>query len=335
MRRGIAFFLLLLPLLWVTWGWDRSVHRDHRQILKITPMLSPARIGALAPLGPFRVDGLWRLTSPNSYFTGWSALAVMPSGAFMAFSDRNMRLRFTPPGFTGPQPPALHRTVIRRAVFARRADRSLADLDIESVVLRPEGTFWFGTEDDARLIRIAPDRHHGSFVPVPEMKDWPVNGGAEAMTIMADGRWAILCETCGPRRGGLHLGLLFPGDPGVAPPRKFGIVLPPGFDPVDMAPLPDGRLLILTRRLSYLPLHFESGLVLADLAGLDPDRPLQTRELARITQPDLRENYEGMVVQQDAAGTSVWLLSDDNGAASQQTRLIKLRLDREALGRAR
>lgn len=335
MRRGIAFFLLLLPLLWVTWGWDGSVHRDHRQILKVTPMLSPDRIRALAPLGPFRVEGLWQLASPNSFFSGWSALAVMPSGAFMAFSDRNTRLRFTPPGFTGPRPRGLHSTVIMRAVYARRADRSLAQLDIESVVLRPDGTFWFGTEDDARLIRIAPDRHHGSFVMVPQMKDWPVNGGAEAMAIMADGRWAILCETCGPRRGGLHLGLLFPSDPGIAPPREFGIVLPAGFDPVDMAPLPDGRMLILTRRLSYLPPHFESGLVIADFARLDPDRPFRTRELARITHRDLRENYEAMVVQQDGAGTSVWLLSDDNGAASQQTRLIKLRVDSVALGKVR
>ena len=320
-----------MPLLWVTWGWDNTIRRNHQQTLTVQTLLHHGRLQELPPLGPFRIEGLWHLSSPNSGFLGWSAMTIRPSGAFMAFSDRNMRLRFMPPGYDGRYAPGLHRIVIRRAIFSRLPGGAFAQFDIESVQADPDGSLWFGLEADARLIRISPDRRHGTFVAVPEMNDWPENGGAEAMTRTPDGRWVILCESCDTGRDGHHPGLLFDKAPDQARARSFDIVLPRGFDPVDMTTLPDGRLLILTRRLAWLLPHFESGLVLADLSALRPGQPLETRELARIVTRELRENYEAMVVQSDAHGPAVWLLSDDNGMALQQTRLLKLRLDLAAL----
>lgn len=330
MRRGLAIIVLLIPLLWTTWGWQ-EVSRNHQQMVRFVDIAPTADevgpSGDVTGLGPFRLEGLWRMTSPNSRFGGWSAMIDVGTGQFLAFSDRNMRVRFTPPGMATPDIPRAKQVGIRRAIYQRKRDGDWEVFDIESAVLAPDSSIWFGLEDEDGLIRIDADRAKGAFVPIPALKDWPVNGGPEAMTRLTDGRWMLLCETCGARRGGLHLGLVFADTPDRSQPQPFGIELPVGFDPVDMAPLPDGRLLILTRRLSLIPPHFESRLVLADPAKLDPKRPWQAQELARIDTSALRENYEAMVVKVTPAGPEVWLLSDENGSAIQETRLMKLRLD--------
>jgi hypothetical protein len=323
-RRGLAIIFMLFPLLWITWGWEEQV-RDNRQALHFQD-ISPAPSRS-PDLGPFELSGLWRMSSPNSRFDGWSALLAMPSGQFLAMSDRNMRLRFTAPGVATPDIPVSRQVGIRRAVYLRQKNRTWAVFDIESAVLAPDESIWIGTEGDNRLIRIDRDRRKGAFVKVDAMKDWPINGGAEAMARLPDGRWIVLCETCGTRRAGLHLGLVFAGYPDRSRSQPLGIVLPTGHDPVDMGVLPDGRLLVLTRRFALFPPHFESALVLADPAGLDPARPWQTRELARIDRSDLRENYEAMAITSASTGPLVWLLSDANGSAFQQTRLMKLGLD--------
>jgi hypothetical protein len=327
-RRGLAILFLLIPLLWTTWGWQPA-SRNHQQVLRFAA-IAPAA-DQVTGLGPFRLEGLWRMDSPNSRFGGWSAMIDVGTGQFLAFSDRNMRLRFTPPGVATPDIPKAKQVGIRRAVYFKGSRREWAVFDIESAVAAPDDSIWFGLEDDDRLIRIDADRSKGAFIRMPALKGWPKNGGPEAMARLRDGRWLLLCETCGARRGGLHLGLVFADAPDRAKPQSFGIALPPGFDPVDMAQLPDGHLLILTRRLALFPPHFESGLVLADPARLDPERPLPTQELARIDTPPLRENYEAMVVQDAPQGPLVWLLSDDNGMALQETRLMKLRLDTKRL----
>lgn len=324
MRRGLAIILLLLPLLGITWG-RADLTRDNRQLLNFTD-IAP-RLPSADRLGPFTMAGLWRMSSPNSRFDGWSTLLAMPSGQFLALSDRNMRLRFTPPGVETPSVPDAKKVGIRRAVYFRQKNRDWAVFDIESAVLAPDDSIWIALEADHRLIRIDKDRHKGAFVPVEALKSWPINGGAEAMARLHDGRWMILCETCGTRRGGLHLGLAFAGYPDRSRPQPFGIVLPPGHDPVDMAPLPDGRLLVLTRRFNLLLPHFESGLVLFDPARLDFARPWHGQELARIDSPETRENYEAMAVTASPSGPEIWLLSDANSSAFQETRLMKLRLD--------
>lgn len=324
----VAALLLFVPLLWITWGWHKLPH-DKRQILQVTDIMP--RGWKAGRLGPFELGGLWKLDSPHSYFGGWSALLLMPSGQFLALSDRNMRLRFSPPGVVVKDIPQKTPVGIRKAIYLKRKDGGLEAFDIESAVLAPDKSIWFGLENDDRLIRVDEDRTKGAFVRLAALRDWPENGGAEAMTRLADGRWMILCETCGGRRDGLHLGLLFADYPDRSQPQKFGLVLPVGHDPVDMATLPDGRLLILTRRLVFFPLHFESTLVLADPAKLDLARPWATQELARIDDAAVRENYEGMALRPTGAGLEVWLISDANGSALQETRLMKLCLDLKRL----
>jgi len=65
----------------------------------------------------------------------------------------------------------------------------------------------------------------------------------------------------------------------------------------------------------------------ADPAQLHPGAVLQTQEIARIDDPRIRDNYEGMTVTRAADGSvSIWLISDSNlMVALQRTLVLKLR----------
>ncbi|KPF92497.1 hypothetical protein IP81_06390 [Novosphingobium sp. AAP83] len=325
-RRAVRRFpfmtLLFVPLLWLTWGWQAlPVQNGQVRIVSIIDRVTQADRAAL---GPFALEQVWRLSSGNKRFGGYSALVPLPSGQFLAVSDRNTWFRFAPPVQAGTIALPMGRMLVHRP-----QKDELEYFDTEAAVRDPlDGSLWIALEDDWHVAHIAKQGEAARFYPVPALRDWPENGGAEAMTRLADGRWVMLCETCGGGRGGLHLGLLFAGYPGTSAVQKFGIVLPAGYAPVDMAPLPDGRLLILTRAFAMFPAHFSNRLVLADLARLDGKRPLATRELARIEGSALRENYEGLAIRPAPDGqVEVWLISDANDSAFQETRLMQLRLD--------
>lgn len=324
MRTFLAKAVLLFPLLWLTWGWQLLPVDGDSSRVRVDSLTAQALHEERIALGPFALEGLWRLRSDNPRFGGYSALVALPSGHFLAASDRNGWLRFGPQLGAGSTVMPTGRTLVRRLPKLRHEY-----FDVESVVRDPsDGALWIGLESEWHVARIDPATGLARFHAVPPLQDWPENGGAEAMTRLPDGRWIMLCESCGGGRGGLHLGLLFAGHPGLSPAQKFGIVTPPGFDPVDMAPLPDGRLLILTRGFNLFPPRFTSRIVLADIAQLDLKRPLATQELARIEGPALRENYEGMAIRKEGDGRlAVWLISDANDTTFQETRVMQLRLD--------
>lgn len=324
MRRFIVLAFLFVPLLWATWGWQPLAPESNRSLIRfetLTRNVSAAERGAL---GAFKLEHLWQMSSDNRRFGGYSALVLLPSGQFLAASDRNSWLRFTLPQRDGTAIFPLGSALVRRTWHSNNES-----FDVEAAVRDPvDGSLWIGLENNRNIARIGRRGGLAELTKIEALRDWPENGGAEALARLADGRWIMLCETCGGGRGGLHLGLLFAGHPGKSPATKFGIVLPAGFDPVDMVPLPDGRVLILTRSFGLFPPRFVSRIVLADFARLDVKRPLATQELARIEGRGVRENYEGMAIRKEADGSlTLWLISDANGLAFQQTRLMQLRLD--------
>jgi hypothetical protein len=329
-RRFIVIALLFFPLLWATWGWQ-PLPANHGRV-RITSLTAQVQQEDRAALGPFVLEQLWRFSSNDRRFGGYSALVTEPSGQLLAVSDRNGWLRFAAPTREETIKLPMGRNLVHRA---NKIEREY--FDTESAVIDPQdGSLWIGLEDDRHVVRIAKQGKPGRFYGIPALRDWPENGGAEAMTRLRDGRWVMLCETCGGGGGGLHLGLLFSGHPGRSAMQKFGILLPPGFDPVDMVPMPDGRLMILTRSLSLFPPHFVSRIVLADLSKLDPKHPLPTQELALIEGDKVQENYEGLAMRPEADGTlTVWLISDANDSLVQQTRFMQLRLDPAKLPPAR
>lgn len=301
--------------------------RNFARTIRFDDIADRASLADRAALGPFVLEGIWRLSSPNSRFGGFSALVRTPSGQFRAFSDRNVAVKFTPPDHAGSQ-----RIALGRAIDIHLVQGGVIAYDVEAATQSPTGETWFGLEADSRFFHIAKGATKGRFVTIPEIADWPINGGVEALARLVDGRWLALCESCGTGKGGLHLGLLFPREPGKGAPERIGMTFTPGYDPVDAAALPDGRIVILTRRLAFFPPHFSSALMIADPAEWQRGRPWPTHEVARIDGPALRENYEGMLIEPSASGgLSVWLVSDANFAAVQETRLMKLRLEPASL----
>ena len=327
---GRLFLLLIVALGLAPGTWWRSPRapRDHRQILHVDRLAVPREV----PGDEIEVLGAWRLRSPNDDFSGYSALLAMGDGTLLALSDHGRQLRFTPPG-TAP-------ARFRLDVFANLIDADQRQLDLEAATRDPEtGTVWaayeFGNFIERYDTRFAP---HGRVEPAA-MQPWPGNQGPEAMVRLSDGRFIVLAEGSPRWFAADAPGMLFPRDPlrgGKA--IEFDFRAPEGFAPVDMAELPDGRVLILLRAVRWeLPPRFEGKLVVADPARIAAGEPWPWEPVADLVEPLPMDNYEGLAVEPGKDGLVLWLISDDNKATFQRTLLLKLmwRPNAKARGNAR
>jgi Esterase-like activity of phytase len=311
-----AAVLLALALAPGTWLRSPEPPPNDEQALRFT-QLDPG----LEQLGPFRIAGAWQLTSRNSEFGSYSALVAPAPGRLLAFSDRGQTLAFAVPG-SEPGP-------VRIAALPGRPDRYKNFRDVESATRDPlSGKMYLAIEVTMEAARYGPDLEFETQRRVPEMQHWNDNSGPEAMVRLADGRFVVLCEcTTGLFASGTHPALLFSGDPaapGAASPFIFSGA--PGYRPTDMAMLPDGRILVLVRRLTWpMPPRFAAKLLLADPAGMTSGGTWQATELADLSGPLPIDNFEALAVTSGAEGALVaWLMSDDNQSISQRTLLLKL-----------
>jgi hypothetical protein len=278
--------------------------------------------GRAGDLGPFELVGAWRLTSKHRNFGNYSALVHDRAGMLIAVSDRGGIMRFSP-----PDRPGRWFAHIGKLLAGDRRKRPLP-YDAESAALDPvSGRLLVGYEDAPAMFDYPADRATPTRISLPVLREWPGNQGPEAMTTLADGRTIVLGEVYSrwfDRRA--HPGLLFPGKPRDREnPARFEIMMPEGFRPTELAQLPDGRVLVLGRSLSAR--GFSSTISAFDPSEVRVGKMLTPRLIARITRPDLHENYEGMTSVRDADGSiAIWLISDSNKMAwAQRTLLLKLR----------
>ncbi len=299
-----------------TWLRSPELPPNHEQALKLL---------ALAPgverLGPFRVAGVWQLSSRNSLFGSYSAMVAPAPERLLAFSDRGDFLEFAVPGsVAGP---------VRIATVPGTSRRHKHYRDIESASRDPAtGRIYFALEGRNAVLRYGPDLTLEALRQVPEMRRWRVNSGPEAMVRLADGRFVVLCEcTTGWFAAGRHPALLFAGDPVEhAAATGFTFAGASGYRPTDLAQLPDGRVLVLVRSVTWpMPPRFAAKLLLADPAEITPSGTWRATELADLSGPLPSDNFEGLAISAGAEGTLVaWLISDDNRALSQRSLLVKL-----------
>jgi hypothetical protein len=106
-----------------------------------------------------------------------------------------------------------------------------------------------------------------------------------------------------------------------------------------MAQLPDGRVLILLRKVDWgIPPAFSGKLMIADPSTIRQGERWRAEPVAELEEPLPTDNYEGLAVDSDERGGVVlWLISDDNRARFQRTLLLKLlwRLNEKARGSSR
>lgn len=274
------------------------------------------------PIGPFTLAGAWQLSSPDWRFGSYSALALAEPGRLLAFGDQGYWLHLAKPGEPGA-PPRIG------SVFAREPRRKQWR-DVEAVMRDPAtGRLWLALEGRNAIAALRADRTIAALARPPAMQDWPDNAGPEATVRLADGRVLVFAETgtgLFDRRS--HPALLFAGDP--ADPRTavqaFTLRGPAGYRPTDAALLPDGRVLMLFRRLVWpLPARFAIKLALFDPAALDGGLPARADELIRLSDPWPVDNYEGLAIEPGHDGAmTAWLISDANNAVTQRTLLLRL-----------
>lgn len=316
MRRA-AILALCAALLALSW-WRSSLpaantdKRVHFAALDVSAMPAP---------GPqLAVAGAWVLTGKGDDFGGYSALEALPTGHMLALSDRGRVLIFHDPARFAPFP---HMGWL---LGDDTQDKRAADIE-DSTLDPARGILWVSYEQSNAIVRLGADRTGPRTVRPAAMRNWPENRGPEAMTRLIDGRFIILSEsghgwfdTAGPA-------LLFPGDPVEgAQPETFLFSAPRFYRPTAMAELPDGRVLILVRRLLWpFPPRFSARLLIADPRAIRPGKVWTGVEIARFAAPVPVDNFEGLAVRPEAGGRiAIWVISDDNTALSQRTILLKL-----------
>lgn len=330
-RRNIALVLLILGVASTTWLRSERWLVVPNDTLRFTALKLPPRKILKAHLGAFELVGAWHMTLGSYKFGGYSALVPLPDGRLLAISDFGRFLAFTPPG--GRQRSALHGNLIRDP----RNDKRM--VDSESATRDPRtGTIWLGLEFLNGFVRLGPNWAEQGRSQPRSMASWGENSGPEAMIRLADGRFVALSEGARewlwPRH---HDGVVFAGDPVSQPGsgRQFTFDGPSAFDPVDMAQLPDGRVLVLMRTLIWpLPERFAGRIAIGDPARIEAGGTWHVTEVARLASTLPVDNFEGMAVTPRADGkVIVWLISDDNQTRIQRTLLWKLVVDPAKLPR--
>lgn len=324
-RRRIAALLLTLLLVPALFVRDRGARFDHLGRIGTRELKVPAN--DTASLGPFRLAGAWQLESGDGLFGGYSALLPRPGGRLLAISDRGGYLDLREPP-RGPAPYLM-------APITRAERQSFTDA--EAATTGPSGQIWISWEDGHAIGRLEPGLGRETRIIPRAMKDWSLQFAGESLVRLPDGRFLITAEAFLDADSD-HETLTFASDPAEGAVNKSaGTVIPsrgvlhmaPGYRPTDMALLPDGRMLILMRKMIWpLPMRFSCRIAIADPADLARTGEWTARDLAGLDPPLPTDNYEGIAVRPRADGKlDVWIISDDNRASTQRTLLLKLDLD--------
>lgn len=280
-----------------------------------------ALIFAPATSGTMRFVRGWHLVSPHSRFGGFSALARTGPGQFQLIGDNGYWTRLT---LDGDGAVAAIRIGPLPTPDGQPARKAM--IDAEAMFIDPaSGKSWVALEGinqiwrlDAGLAAIESRRK----LPGPR---WPANRGPEAMARLADGRTVVFSEDADDDPRGREA-LLYTGDPaaaGPAPIRFFydsrgkGLVS-------DAAALPDGRILLVHRRLGFDPV-FTTIVAIVDPADMAKDAVVRSLTIGRVPRP-LAENYEGAAISVEQGRPYLWLVADDNFNSWQRSLLLRFEL---------
>lgn len=331
LRRIAAALALTLALLPGTCIRSKIDHhgRDPRFSIVAVPLPTPEERGD--SLGPFQLERIWQIRGDRSLIGGYSGLLASGRGELLAVSDVSRYLLFSPPG--GPRREPVVGVVFDKMPYPRNM------FDTEAVTGNAGATqIWMAMEGENAIVRFSPTarRFRITGVAAPDrMADWATNSGPESMVRLADGRFIVLRESFfDPFSGGRSQGVLFRRDP-VNGGRGIPFIAagPKGFSATDMAQLPDGRVLVLYRRLLWpLPLRFAGRIAIGDPNDIRRDGTWRLREVAKLSSNLPIDNFEGIAIEPRTDGSvTVWIISDNNRSNTQRTLLWEMRVDPSAL----
>lgn len=328
--RILACFSLFFFLVPVTWVHGPPPVKNTSQFINLHPIAFDSSDPERRRTGRLEFLAGWKMTSENSDFGGISSMLLLPDNRFFMLSDAGVLIGFTldeeknraERPFIAPLPDGPP----KESEFGR------LNWDAESVLYDPESRrFWVGYERQHGIWRYSASFARKEAMHQPaEMQAWPLNGGAEAMLRLTDGRYLVFSETADFSKGGTQV-LIFDSDPSEpgAKATLLGYNAPKGYRVTDAALLPDGSALILHRRFTALQ-GVSAILSIADVSEITADKVWTSRQIAKLKPPLKVDNMEALAVTvediADKKDTIIWIASDDNFQAIQESILLKFRL---------
>ena len=331
MRRIAAILVLiaaLIPLLWLREPVSAPTgpQRLYFTALK-TNSLDASR------LGPFRLEKAWVIEDRSGRYGSYSGLVALGGGRLLAVTDTGLSLEFSVPDASA------RRVSVGGSVVYPKADKF--HQDAEAATRDPESDkVWVAFEfsniiarfehRDGRLVKSRAAAHP------PAISGWGNNSGPESLARLPDGRFLAIREgfvSLFDRRR--HSAVMFAKDPLADPlaATRFTFAGPRGYSPTDATVLPDGRVLVLMRRVVWpMPPRFGGAIAIGDPRKIRKNREWPVRVLATWQGGLPVDNFEGLAIEPQVPGEAgepltVWVISDDNRAALQRSALWKLRLD--------
>lgn len=231
----------------------------------------------------------WRLSAPDRRFGGLSALAI-EHGMLVAVTDSGVVLRMARPAAGRRMRIALHDLPGGPGDPLRKSSR-----DSESLLPDPVTRGWWVAFENRHSLWLFDSRFGRVLAKRRLAVGWPTNRGGEALA------WSKAGPMVLPENGGVAAGGRFVAPRGTA----------------DAARLPDGRLVLLVRRIGVR--GFDNQLWIAAGAG-QPARRIAL-DLAPL------DNMEGVAAEAlPGGGTRLWVVSDDNFRPWMRTLLVSLDL---------
>ena len=317
--RFAAILLAALVVTAASGHADESLEITAKRVRLNDEDWSQSRIGQLRWRGGLALQG------DHYGFGGLSGLIVSPDGArLIAVTDKGrwITARLL---YRDGRPAALvearigHLRDPRGGIYRRKVDQ-----DAEALALTGRGALLIAFEHDHRI-----DRYR-NLSAAAEPLDGPAglirlekNGGIEALVSLADGRILAVAEQ--PIAEDLPRHHAFLRAAGQW--RELEIETAPGYWPVGAARLPDGDVLLLTRRYSVLG-GLKARIERLAAADLRPGALVRGAEVAAFAPPLTLDNFEAISVFRGPEGeTLVALLSDDNFQPLQRTLLLIFALE--------
>jgi hypothetical protein len=291
--------------------------------------LVPVDVDAKRPertdFGSLTLLSAFHLESKDKRFGGLSGLSIGNNGKLYAVSDRGYWLSATMATDQNGALTNLTDWQIAPILTPAKTPVTGRLRDAEALTQTRDGSFLVGFEGAHRIWRYSAPPNTFTSTPiavsVPSViARAPGNGGIEGLTTLPDGRLLVLTEQFANPDGSFK-GWLLDQDQSA----ELSYVPAEGFRVTDCAALDNGDVVVLERR--YVPFGILSvRLARVEAKNIQPGAKLAGRELLKLEQPLAVENFEGMAVQQTAAGTMIFIVSDDNYSTFQQTLLLQFLL---------
>ncbi|WP_082788194.1 esterase-like activity of phytase family protein [Sphingorhabdus sp. M41] len=319
----LSLFFFLVP---VTFVRGPVPPPNDSQYITLKPIALDARDPARTVVGRLEFLAGWKITSDNGEFGGISSMLALPDNRFLMLSDNGTLVGFTLDEdknqalrpFIAPLPEGP----------AKPNEYAQLNWDAESFLHDPEtGQFWVGYEHQHSVWRYGPTfaRKETAHYSKAAQK-WPENGGAEAMLRLKDGRFLVFSESAEYSKGG-YQALMFDSD-AAEPTSKavvFGYQPPKGYRLTDAVLLDDDSALMLHRR--FTPFDGVSAILsIAQLKNFQPGKVATSVSIATLKPPLKVDNMEALAITRDGEATIVWIASDDNFSALQESLFFKFRL---------